>query len=171
MMTFPIKQNKYQCHIDKLVSLIGSFIAIAAIIFTSRDLFALQSLPMIVASMGASAVLLFAVPQGKLSQPRALIGGHSIAAIVGVTCAQGVADPLIAAALAVSVAIILMQYCDCVHPPGGATALTAVVGGQEILELGYIYVFIPVLLNIFVILVIALLFNNLFSWRRYPVKT
>ena len=91
-----------------------------------------------------------------------------VSALVGVTCAQLVANPILAAALAVGLAIGAMHYLRCIHPPGGATALTAVVGGSAVHELGYGFLVMPVLINVFVILVVAVLFNYPFAWRRYP---
>lgn len=123
---------------------------------------------LIVASMGASAVLLFAVPHGTLSQPWSLIGGHITSAIVGVTCAKFIPDLLYAAPLAVGIAVGLMYYLNCIHPPGGATALTAVVGGASINELGYQFVLTPVLINVTALFFVAIVFNYFFKWRRYP---
>jgi CBS-domain-containing membrane protein len=119
--------------------------------------------------MGASAVLLFAVPHGQLSQPWAVLGGHVISAIIGVTCALVIANEILAASAAVGIAIGAMYYLGCIHPPGGATALSAVVGGETVHALGYQFVITPVLINVVIILVIAVAFNYLFSWRRYPV--
>jgi CBS-domain-containing membrane protein len=79
-----------------------------------------------------------------------------------------VANPFLAAALAVGLAIGAMHYLRCIHPPGGATALTAVVGGSGIHELGYGFLVMPVLLNVVVILTVAVVFNYPFTWRRYP---
>ena len=119
--------------------------------------------------MGASAVLLFAVPHGQLAQPWAVLGGHVISAIIGVTCAQLIANEILAASSAVGLAIGAMYYLRCIHPPGGATALSAVVGGDTVHALGYQFVITPVLMNVVIILVVAVSFNYLFSWRRYPV--
>jgi CBS-domain-containing membrane protein len=118
--------------------------------------------------MGASAVLLFAVPHGQLSQPWPVFGGHLVSALIGVASAKLVAPPLLAAAVAVALAISAMYYLRCIHPPGGATALTAVAGGETVHALGFHYVLTPVLLNVLIILAVALLFNFPFSWRRYP---
>ena len=128
----------------------------------------LEDAYLIVASMGASAVLLFAVPHGALSQPWPLGGGHLTSALVGVSCFKLVPDLFLGAALAVGLAIGFMYYLRCIHPPGGATALSAVMGGPAVHELGYQFVLTPVLLNVMVILCIALLVNYLFPWRRYP---
>jgi len=155
-------------HREKIVSGMGGFIGIFAILLVSAKATAGPDLPLIVASMGASAVLLFAAPHGKFSQPWNLIGGHLISALIGVTCARWITDIPLAAALAVGLAITAMYYLRCIHPPGGATALMAVVGGSQIHELGYDYVLMPVGLNVLIILIAALAVNYLMVWRRYP---
>lgn len=155
-------------HAERLISALGGFLGIFAIFQITRLVLSDQDAVLIVASMGASAVLLFAVPAGKLSQPWSLIGGHLVSATIGVFIAGFVHDPFLAGALAVGLAIGAMHYLGCTHPPGGASALVAVVGGPSVHALGYGYVLAPVLLNALVILVIALLFNNLFDSRRYP---
>jgi len=155
-------------HTERLVSIAGGFTCILLILLVSRYFFEAADATLIVASMGASAVLLFAVPHGRLSQPWPVLGGHMVSALVGVTCALLVENHILAAALAVGLAIGAMHYLRCIHPPGGATALTAVVGGTGIHELGYSFLVMPVLLNIIVILAVAVLFNYPLSWRRYP---
>lgn len=124
-------------HTEKFVSAFGAFLGILIIFHSSMLFVDKHASYLIVASMGASAVLLFAVPHGTLSQPWSLIGGHIISAIIGVTCAKFIPDLLYAAPLAVGIAVGSMYYLNCIHPPGGATALTAVVGGASINQLGY----------------------------------
>ena len=154
-------------HTEKLVSALGGFAGIVSILFINGH-FVGSASALIVASMGASAVLLFAVPHGALSQPWPVLGGHVISACIGVTCASVIPHPFIAASLAVGLALGVMYYLRCIHPPGGATALAAVVSGESVHALGYQFVITPVLLNALVILVVAVLFNYLFAWRRYP---
>lgn len=122
----------------------------------------------IVPSMGASAVLLFAVPHSALGQLWNVIGGHLISAAIGVACYQWLPSNGIAAGASVGLAIGAMYYTRCIHPPGGATALAAVIGGQNIHALGYQYILTPIAINTATILLVALLFNALFHWRRYP---
>ena len=158
-------------HAEKLASTLGGFVGIFFISWISFNVTGASGSALIVPSMGASAVLVFAVPHGKLSQPWALLGGHFCSALVGVTCYQLFPDMLFAAAgLAVGLAIGTMHVLRCIHPPGGATALAAVIGGAKIHALGYGYVLTPVMLNALIILVTAVLFNNFFPWRRYPTS-
>jgi len=120
-----------------------------------------------VAPVGASAVLLFGLPASPLAQPWAIVGGNSLSALAGVTVSQLIPDPAIACGVAACVAILLMFQLRCLHPPGGAVALTAILGGPSVQQLGYQFVLTPVLLNSLTLALLALLFNNL-AGRRYP---
>lgn len=153
---------------EKLASTIGGFVGIFLISVISFQFTGANGAALIIPSMGASAVLVFAVPHGKLSQPWALIGGHLSSAFVGVCCYLLIPNVFLAAGLAVGLAIGAMHVLRCIHPPGGATALVAVVGGTQIHELGFAYILTPVLLNTLIIFISALIFNNFFPWRRYP---
>jgi CBS domain-containing membrane protein len=121
----------------------------------------------LIAPMGASAVLLFAVPASPLAQPWSIMGGNVVAAIIGVTCAKLIDAPLLAAAIAGSLAIAAMFALRCLHPPSGAVALTAVLGGPTVHAMGYGFVIFPVALNSLLLLLTALFFNNA-TGRRYP---
>jgi CBS-domain-containing membrane protein len=153
---------------EKIVAGLGGFAGIALILYISEVFVGPHDAGLIVASMGASAVLLFGVPHGPLSQPWNLVCGHFVSAIIGVSCYLVVPNLFIAAALAVGLAITAMYYLRCIHPPGGATALTAVLAGAGVHSLGYMYILTPVMLNVAVILAVALIFNFPFRWRRYP---
>lgn len=155
-------------HLEKLLAAVGGFFGILVMLLISRHYLGLEGAAWIAASMGASAVLVFAVPHGALSQPWPLLGGHVLSAFMGVSSAWLIPDPMIAAASAVALAILVMQYLRCIHPPGGATALAAVVGGDGIQALGFQYVITPVLVNVLVLILIGALFNYPFPWRRYP---
>lgn len=155
-------------HVERLISAFGGFLGILGVIWISHYFVATESAALIVASMGASAVLLFAIPHGPLSQPWPLVGGNVISAVIGVTCAKFFPGSFMTAAAASALAIAAMHYLRCLHPPGGATALTAVLGGPDIHALGYQYVLTPVLLNVSILLSVAILVNALFPWRRYP---
>ncbi|HED12375.1 MAG TPA: hypothetical protein ENI62_01725 [Gammaproteobacteria bacterium] len=153
---------------EKLLSTLGGFFGIYAILFISVRFLDPETAVYVVPSMGASAVLLFAAPHAPFSQPWNVIGGHVLSAIIGVACWQWIADSTIAAAVSVGLAIGAMYFARCIHPPGGATALAAVIGSDKLHELGYGYVVTPILLNAITILLVAIAFNMLFKWRRYP---
>jgi len=155
-------------HLEKWISGAGGLTGILGVLLISQAYLGLSGSASLVASMGASAVLLFAVPHGPLSQPWAVFGGHLVSAAIGVGCARLHAPPLFTSALAVALAISAMHYLRCIHPPGGATALTAVAGGESVHAMGFHFVLTPVLLNVLVILLVAMLFNIPFPWRRYP---
>jgi CBS-domain-containing membrane protein len=124
---------------------------------------------MLIGSFGASAVLLYGAFKSPLAQPRNLLGGHIISAIIGVTAHQLCTSPLwLASAAADATAIALMHMTKTLHPPGGATALIAVIGGDKIHKLGYLYVLAPVGLGAAIMLIVALLVNNIPGSRRYP---
>jgi len=152
---------------DRLLSGLGATVSILAVLAVSRAVVG-EGAGLVVASMGASAVLLFAVPHGPLSQPWQLLVGHLVSAVIGVSCARAVGDPWSAAALAVGLAVVAMRVTHSIHPPGGGTALSAVIGGPGVTELGYGFVVTPVLLNATLMLVVAVAFNYPFAWRRYP---
>lgn len=124
-------------------------------------------LPLIVAPIGASAVLLFAVPTSPLAQPWSIVGGNTISALVGVGVVQFIADPILAAGVSVSLAILAMSFARCLHPPGGAAALTAVVGGPAIASSGFLFPFIPVGLNSLILVLLGIAFHGA-SRRAYP---
>ena len=153
---------------EKFISGLGGALAIFLLIVVCHDALHLTGAAMLIASMAATAVLLFAIPHGALSQPWPVIGGHTISALIGVFCAGHVPHLALGAACAVGVSIFLMHACKCLHPPGAATALTAVIGGPEVHELGYAFVWSPVFLNAVMIVLAAVAFNLAFPWRRYP---
>lgn len=155
-------------HRDKLLAGLGAVLGMGLVILVSREFVGGPAQGLALVSMGATAVLLFAVPHGALSQPWPVLGGHLSAALIGVTCALHVDDPLLAASLAVALATMAMHYLRCIHPPGGATALFAVLGGEQIHALGFGFILHPVLSNVLVILAVGVLFNYPFRWRRYP---
>ncbi|WP_244816202.1 HPP family protein [Caballeronia sp. Lep1P3] len=126
-----------------------------------------SAIPFLIAPMGASAVLLFAVPASPLAQPWSIMGGNLVSAIVGVSCAALIHDPVDAAALAIALAICAMFALRCVHPPSGAVALTAVLGGPSIHALGYGFVVAPVAIQSAALLCSAIVFHAL-TGHRYP---
>ncbi len=124
---------------------------------------------LILGSFGASAVLIYGVILSPLAQPRNLIGGHVISAVIGVAVFQIAGDNFISAGLAVALAIVAMTLTDTTHPPGGATALIAVIGGDTIHELGFLYALMPAGLGALLLLLVALVVNNIPKTRRYPL--
>ena len=120
-----------------------------------------------IAPMGASSVLLFAVPASPLAQPWNMVVGNIIAGIIGVTCALFISNLTIAFSIAVALSIFLMMTTDSLHPPSGAVAITAVLGGTTVHELGYAFIFYPVLLNSILLLIVAVIFNRLLG-KQYP---
>jgi len=155
-------------HREKIISGLGGFLGIFGIFMTSYWLLDPETAVYIVPSMGASAVLLFAAPHAQFSQPWNVMAGHALSAIVGVACWQLIPDYTVAASASVGIAISVMVATRSVHPPGGATALAAVIGSEKLHHLGYHYEFQPILLNAITILLVAVVFNGLFKWRRYP---
>ena len=153
---------------ERLRSAFGALIGILLTGLVCR--FALgpgTAVPILIAPMGASAVLLFAVPASPLAQPWSLIGGNLVSSLVGVTVGLLVPDPFLGAALAIGIAIALMMGLRCLHPPSGAVALTAVLGGEGIRALGYGFVLWPVLANSVLMVIVAIVFNRM-AGRSYP---
>lgn len=154
---------------EVLWALAGSAIAICICQYISAKYFEPRDLTLIVGSLGASAVLVYGAIKSPFAQPRNLIGGHIVSGLVGVSCYQLFGGTLwLAAALAVSFAIGAMMVTKTVHPPGGATALIAVIGGPKVHALGFLYPFVPAGLGALILLAVALLVNNLSKNRRYP---
>jgi len=155
---------------EQWVATLGGFTSILLVFLSSRAFLGDAAAVFLLPSLGASAVLIFAVPHSPLAQPWAVLGGHLLSALIGVTCYRLIPNAAIAAACAVGFSIGAMHLCRCLHPPGGATALSAVIGGSAIHALGYRYPLFPVALNCLIILSIGFLFNAAFPWRRYPAS-
>ena len=151
-------------------SALGSFAGIAAIYLVGD----FQGLPIqqnlfLVGSFGATAVLIYGIPLSPFAQPRNVIGGHLVSALVGVSCHILFSEHMVlAAAAAVSLSIVFMHLSSTLHPPGGATALIAVIGGEAIYKLGFSYVITPIGAGAIIMLIVALLMNNLAKSRHYP---
>ena len=148
---------------------IGSFLGIIAISYFHMDILDDKDLTLVVGSFGASAVLIYGVPNSPLSQPRNLIGGHLLSAIVGVVSYKLFSSNLfLATAIAVSTSILIMQLTLTLHPPGGATSLIAVIGGEQIHKLEFFYILIPVFSGALILFLIAFIVNNIPKNRAYP---
>jgi len=151
---------------------IGSFFGIGLIAFTQSLSLDKMSNIFLIGSFGASSVLIYGAIQSPLAQPRNLVGGHVISAFIGVCIYKLIPDPVwVAAPLAVSLSIIAMQMTKTLHPPGGATALIAVIGIPKIKALGFMYVISPVLSGVLILLLVALIANNLTKNRSYPTNS
>ena len=170
------RKTKYILYRETLVdfkehfwAFVGSFIGIGIIAYLQSQQLPGSDVVFLIGSFGASSVLVYGVIQSPLAQPRNLIGGHLVSAIIGVSVLKIVPDILwIAAPSAVSLSIVMMQMTKTLHPPGGATALIAVTGSPAIKNMGYWYVISPVVSGALVLFVVALIFNNMTSKRKYP---
>ena len=152
-----------------LWSWLGSAIGIGLCGYLSSQFFEIRDMTLLIGSFGASAVLVYGAIRSPLAQPRNLVGGHVISGIIGVACCHWCGEPVwLAAALAVSLSIVAMLATRTLHPPGGATALIAVIGGDKVYTLGFLYPFIPVGLGALILLIVGLLVNNVSKNRRYP---
>ena len=147
----------------------GAAIGIGICSYLSAQYFEPNDLTLMIGSFGASAVLVYGAIRSPLAQPRNLVGGHIVSGLVGVICFQLFGGTIwFASALSVSLAIVSMMLTRTLHPPGGATALIAIIGGPKVHALGFLYAFVPVGLGALVLLAVALLTNNLSRNRRYP---
>jgi len=156
-------------HVEKLISALGAGIGIL-IVYGALCVYSIDHASvLLVASVAASTVLVFAVPHGALSQPWPVIGSYLVSGLVGVTCHRWIDHPVLAIPLAVGFAVWCMYYTRCLHPPGGAIALVAVTGGNEIQQLGYGFVLVPALMNAATLVCAGFVYNYVFPWRRYPV--
>jgi CBS-domain-containing membrane protein len=155
-------------HRERLLSALGAALAVGLLAWISRHFIDSGDVPFLAASMGASTILLLAVPHSPFSQPWAMSGGHLLGALAGITCARLVPDVFLATVLAMGVTVLLMFYLRCLHPPGGGTVLLAVLGGPKIQAMGYLFAVTPILFNALILLAVALLINRLIPHRQYP---
>lgn len=156
-----------------LWSAVGAFIGIYMMsIFSSS--FSTEDSFFLLGSFGASAVLIYGAPEVTFSQPRNLIGGHVLSAFVSVFLVKnfgGLLDTELLCALSVSLSVLVMHLTLTMHPPGGATALIYVIGSEKIQSLGWIYPLTPIALGAIMMLIVALVVNNISSnsKRHYPL--
>lgn len=156
---------------DHFWTFVGAFAGIGLIGWIQSTFLGEQDTVFLIGSFGATAVLVFGATNSPLAQPRNLIFGHLFSALIGVTVQLIFPDIVwLAAALSVSLAIVVMQMTKTMHPPGGATALIATIGSEKIKALGYLYVLTPVMSGVLILLVIALIINNLPRNRNYPYR-
>ncbi|TAK61800.1 HPP family protein [Methylobacter sp.] len=153
----------------KLLSFISCFSAILIIALGTQQLSIGTAFPIIVASMGASAAILFIIPHSPLAQPWPLVGGHLISAIIGIACAQWFADIAISSACAAGSSILAMLLLRCLHPPGAATAIAPILANASGGSLDYGFVLMPVGLNVAIMLVTAIAINRWVLRYDYPI--
>ncbi len=138
---------------------IGSVAGIGMVSFLALH----YQLPLLVASFGATAVLIYGAVDSPFAQPRNVIGGHLFSALIGVMAYQFLGASWWSITLAVSLSIVVMLFTRTVHPPGGATAIVAVWTGQ-----GYYFILTPVLAGAAALVLTAVIVNNLAHTRCYP---
>jgi len=156
---------------ERMIACLGAAICIAlTIVVCSRVPLHPADLPVIAAPLGASAVLVFAVPASPLAQPWSVVGGNTLSALVGVAVSAFVPNLALVAGLAVGGAIVCMSLLRCLRPPGGAAALTAVIGGPAIHAAGFGYAALPVGLNSAALVLLGMLFHRA-TGRSYPHRT
>ena len=157
---------------DRAIACVGALVGICITYLLSRLTLGsfsgeIAHLPLLVAPMGASAVLLFAVPASPLAQPWPIIGGNTISAFIGIAVALTVPNPILAAGIAVALAIGVMSLCRCLHPPGGAAALLAVLGGKTVTDAGFLFALDPVAINAVLLTLVGLGYHRLLR-HNYP---
>lgn len=152
---------------DRALACLGAAIGIAATLALCAAMLPASGLPAIVAPLGASAVLVFAVPSSPLAQPWSVVGGNALSALIGVAAWRWIPNMAVAAGLAVGAAILVMSLLRCLHPPGGAAALTAVIGGSAVHNAGFGFALAPVGLNSLLLVLIGVAFHRLTA-HSYP---
>ncbi|MPT30561.1 MAG: HPP family protein [Chryseobacterium sp.] len=154
---------------DHFWSFLGAFSGIGLTAFLQSQHFSEIENVFLIGSFGASSVLIYGAVNSPLAQPRNLIGGHVLSALIGVTVFKFLPEILwLNASVAVASSIVVMQITKTMHPPGGATALIAVLPSDKIQDLGYWYALSPVLSGALILLIVALIFNNIPKGRKYP---
>jgi CBS domain-containing membrane protein len=150
---------------------LGAALGVGSVLVVTQRTLGSQSTPCIVASMGASAVILYAMPETPAARMWPLFGGHLLSATAGVLTTRYLTDPTLGVAIAVGASLFLMGIFRCVHPPGGATALTVVMGGAELRGLGFGFLVAPLLLNLLVLASTTWLLRSVSSTeRRVPLS-
>ena len=152
---------------DRLIACLGAAVAVALTMVLCSYASPAAEMPVLVAPLGASAILVFAVPASPLAQPWSILGGNVVSALVGVSVFRFVPNPATAAGIAVGAATLAMSLLRCLHPPGGAVALTAVIGGSAVHNAGYDFVLVPVGINSLVLVAIALVHHRA-TMHSYP---
>lgn len=172
LLSYLIQRKTDLSHRGAIFAAGGAFFAIMLVIFVSEHYITGVGLPIMVASMGATAVILFAAPHSPMAKPLSVAGGQLISACIGVFCYQTFPSLMWACAIAIFMVIAAMIYLRCLHPPGGATAMAAILGGPKLHALGYQFVLTPVGLNVMTIVLVAIVFHyftGVFQTRLRPI--
>jgi CBS domain-containing membrane protein len=154
----------------KFLSVVSCFSAILMIAWLPQQFTLTSSYPMLTASMGASAVIVFVTPNSAFAQPWPLVAGQLVSIVIGVACSQMIPDTAFASAYAVSGSLLAMLLLRCLHPPGAASALAPILSGDAITPLGYGYALIPVGINVLAMLALAFVINRWLLRYDYPSK-
>lgn len=153
---------------DRVVASMGAAVGLAGVAAVCARLpLGSDGLPALLAPLGASAVLLFAVPASPLAQPWSIFGGSVISGLVGVAAAATLGHGPLAVGVAVGGAILAMSLLRCLHPPGGAMAMSAVIGGPAVWAAGVAFPLVHVTTNAALVIVAGWLFHRV-SGHAYP---
>lgn len=152
----------------KVLSLLACFCAIFFIALITQAVIGASDSPIIVASMGASAVILFFIPNSPLAQPWPFVGGQLCSAFIGMSCALNIQETASSAAVAAGASVLVMLVLRCLHPPATATALAPVMAGDSITSLGYSFMLVPVGINVGLMIILSIIINRWVLNRNYP---
>ena len=152
---------------ERAIAALGAGLGIAFAGAIAAPLVGSHAALLLAASLGASAVIVFAVPSSPLGQPWPVIGGTILATGTGVFVAQTLGHGVLAAGVAVGLSIVVMSAARCLHPPGGGCALVPVLAGPEIMAKGYAFALVPGGVNAALLVLAALIFHR-FSGHSYP---
>lgn len=164
----PVASLAARRHAEMLRIMLGAMLGLLITGLTTHWMFGPSHTPLLLAPIGASAVLLFGLPASPLAQPWSILGGNLFAGLIGVFVhSLWPADPLLAAPVALMATLCVTTLLRCVHPPSGAVAVSVILGGPEIHQLGYWFIVNPLMINSALLLITAVVYNNL-TGHRYP---
>lgn len=153
---------------EVVISTFGVLLALSVMVATTKFIDGDVYPWFIIASMGASAIILFSTPHVAMAQPWPLIGGHMVAGVCGLASAEFLPDAMYAVPVAVASTALMMLILRCRHAPGGATALFLALGTPETYVMGWSVLWVSLLPSVLTLFVVAVLYNLPFKWRRYP---